>query len=394
MNRKEIEMSSHEAIDFMRMKGYFVDELILDGKFHRFGEEKERWYVGHGFNSMNGHSIVVLSFGDWKLSEKFTYKTDDRKYPLTPEDRKKINEALEAEKEAKLEEQKRVADDRNTFWQAIEVSNIFPEYLSNKGISDLHGAKSRDQKLYIPLCDVNGKIWSIQTIQGPPNFDKFFYPGGRVSGCFHLIGNLESPQNVFICEGFATGCSIREATKCSVIVAFNANNLDAVSVALKVQFPDNEYIICGDDDCWKEKNVGKEKALKAARRSNSKCVFPVFSEEHFEKKPTDFNDLHVYQGLEAVRYQLLNFPDKSKEHNTEILESSIEGESYSYKKEFIESLRSRLELFHTSADEPFVGIKENGSVKYWPIKSITVKRWLSFIPDYELVAQLFFIIAS
>ena len=74
----------------------------------------------------------------------------------------------------------------------------------------------------------------------------------------------------------------------------------------------------GDDDRWPDKNgnakvnAGRSKAREAAQRNNGcNVAFPAFKEETFErlretgeKLPTDFNDLHVLEGLEAVKQQL------------------------------------------------------------------------------------------
>lgn len=49
-------------------------------------------------------------------------------------------------------------------------------------------------------------------------------------------------------------------------------------------------------------NLGREKALAAAIKHGAKAVFPVFNS--LEGRPTDFNDLHVREGLAAVRKQV------------------------------------------------------------------------------------------
>ncbi|KAA0178838.1 hypothetical protein FX016_23180 [Cupriavidus gilardii] len=49
-------------------------------------------------------------------------------------------------------------------------------------------------------------------------------------------------------------------------------------------------------------NVGREKALAAAREHGAIAVFPVF--QSLRGSPTDFNDLHVREGLQAVRRQV------------------------------------------------------------------------------------------
>ena len=62
-------------------------------------------------------------------------------------------------------------------------------------------------------------------------------------------------------------------------------------------------MIAADDDRWKPAigNTGRTKASEAARRYGCKMALPHF--KHLETKPTDWNDLHVLEGIEAVKRQ-------------------------------------------------------------------------------------------
>ena len=57
-------------------------------------------------------------------------------------------------------------------------------------------------------------------------------------------------------EGFATAATVHEATGSAVAVAFNANNLKPVAIALRAKFPSLEMVICADDDHLTEGNPG------------------------------------------------------------------------------------------------------------------------------------------
>ncbi|MDR1494915.1 MAG: toprim domain-containing protein [Rickettsiales bacterium] len=97
------------------------------------------------------------------------------------------------------------------------------------------------------------------------NGTKRFYPGGRRKGCFHTVGSLASPPpakleagssttiygaspSLTICEGFATGASIHEATGRTVIVAGDTGNLLSVAKALRGKYPSRELIFATDND--------------------------------------------------------------------------------------------------------------------------------------------------
>jgi hypothetical protein len=71
---------------------------------------------------------------------------------------------------------------------------------------------------------IGGAITSLQFISADGG--KRLLKGGAVAGgAFEITGD----DTVVICEGFATGASIREATGYSVIVAFNSDNLVAAA---------------------------------------------------------------------------------------------------------------------------------------------------------------------
>jgi putative DNA primase/helicase len=118
---------------------------------------------------------------------------------------------------------------------------------------------------------------------------------------------------ILVCEGYATGLSIRQALERAhtVFVAFDAGNLAPVATILRQRYPSSPLIFCADDD-WKTEipkgtpfNVGVKKASAAARLvGRAWVVVPLFMSATRQDKWTDFNDLHAAHGLEAVRDQL------------------------------------------------------------------------------------------
>ncbi len=150
------------------------------------------------------------------------------------------------------------------------------------------------------MRDIDGKLWSLQSVA--PDDTKRFLPGGRKKGCFHHIGILEDGKPIVIVEGYATGASIHMATQQATVIAFDAYNLKPVVEELKKVYPNSPLIIAGDDDYWKQANVGRQKAEEAARKYACSVVFPKFKD--LNTKPTDFNDLHVLEGLEVVKTQI------------------------------------------------------------------------------------------
>jgi putative DNA primase/helicase len=103
-----------------------------------------------------------------------------------------------------------------------------------------------------------------------------FMSGGRIKGCFFGIGKPKGA--LIVCEGFATGASIHECTGHAVAVAFNAGNLEAVAVALRIKYPELKIIIAADDDHQTPGNPGLTKATAAVKAACASLAIPVFKE--------------------------------------------------------------------------------------------------------------------
>lgn len=292
-----------DIIERLAAEGYIVDSIVADGKLHRFGpKRKSCWYICHqNFTRKTGEMFHVLVYGNWETGDKKEYCTLTQS--LTAEDKsavkKQIEEAKRKNEQQRRDDQERTRVEVENKWNALLPSGG-SDYLTRKQIESF-GARFSQGELYVPLRDIEGTLWSLQKIQ--PDGGKFFHPGGRVKSCFHYIGRpIENGNTVYICEGFATGGSVHLATGCPTVVVFNASNLPVVAAELRGKYKEATFIIAGDDDRFKEKNVGREKAEEAATKVFGKAVFPQFAS--LDGNPTDWNDLHCRESLQAVQAQL------------------------------------------------------------------------------------------
>jgi len=177
--------------------------------------------------------------------------------------------------------------------------------------------------LLLAVQDINGQIWSVQTIQ--PSGAKLFAAGSKKENNFHVAGNnsqgldatISTVPAIVIAEGYATADTLSQALNCPVIAAFDSGNLPKVAKDLHDKYPHKPIVIAGDDDHHLEstlgKNPGKEKALEAAALVNGVAVFPVFAPgEQASKKLNDFNDLanKSILGIEAVKRQVGSVVEK------------------------------------------------------------------------------------
>ncbi|MBP7075349.1 MAG: DUF3987 domain-containing protein, partial [Rhabdochlamydiaceae bacterium] len=273
----------------------FNEDIIADGAIHRFPtgkkDSKDGWYVFYG---------MAGAFGDWScdLHEKWSLKEEILPSP----EKEKLH--IQIEKSKRIAEKERQTKHEKTALTALEKWNAFSEqghssYLGRKKINGF-GIRFHKDLLIIPMKDTAGKLWSLQRISGDGT--KRFLPGGRKKSCFHSMGVLEDGKTFLITEGYATGASIYMATQQATVIAFDVGNLEPVIAELKKAYPKSPFIIAGDDDRWKEMNTGRTTAEQVAQKHGCPVIFPVF--KNTDTKPTDFNDLHVLEGLSVVKEQL------------------------------------------------------------------------------------------
>lgn len=261
--------------------------FVPDGKIHRVkgASGKSAWYVSHGSWG---------AWGDWATGEKNTFTNGNK-----PDfDKRRIFRSIHKAEELKT--QLRVARECWELWENIDETFSHP-YLSKKKV-DSFGCRGEGSDLYLPMHDQNGVVWNLQKIL--ESGQKFFQKGGRKKGCFFSLDKLDKP--LFICEGYATGASIKMAADVSVVVAFDAGNLVPVVKSLRSVYKNVPFYVAADDDRWKPDvgNAGLREAEKCLPYG-CRVVTPRFNKQLYNFGPTDFNDLHVVEGIGAVQDQIM-----------------------------------------------------------------------------------------
>jgi putative DNA primase/helicase len=160
-------------------------------------------------------------------------------------------------------------------------------YLVRKRIRP-YSALQRGAFLILPI-KVSGALTSLQSIDS--SGVKRFLPGGKISGGYHLIRGDTISNEIVICEGFATGCSLFAHTGATTFCALNAGNLVAVARFVRETLPDADIVICADNDAWTPGNPGVTSANSAASIVFGRVLVPDFSCYDQSTKPTDWNDL-------------------------------------------------------------------------------------------------------
>ncbi len=301
--------------DAMAAAGLGRPEIVPDGGLHRFDLPDEArgkhtgWYVFYSDNPPAG------AFGSWKddLSETWCLKAN---YELSTVEVEAVRERFRQARAARDVERERLAKECSVIaadkWAKARDEDGSHPYLQKKQVGAF-GIKSLGKELLIPMWDASGSLRSLQRIF--PDGSRRFLPGTTKPGAF---GWIEGDKGVVcIAEGYATAASIHMATGYGVAIAFDAGNLEHTAKAVKEVFPQAKLILAADNDRWTTKqdgtpwNVGIEKAQRAAHAVGAEVSIPEFVS--LEGNPTDFNDLHVREGLDRVRRQIDKNPTRTLE---------------------------------------------------------------------------------
>lgn len=203
-------------------------------------------------------------------------------------------------------------------WTQAAPADPSHPYLKSKGINNpvlLSGIRQNEYKgslnLVVPVYH-EGRLANIQTIGADGG--KRFLNGGQVKGGYSVVGSVDDmAKGLVIAEGFATAASIHAATGRPVIVAFNAGNMVAVAEKLAQTLPQNVPVTIAADNDASQTGIQKAREAAALLGSRARAVQPEFtmtqirdyqrghSGDGTPPLPSDFNDLHLLAGLDAVR---------------------------------------------------------------------------------------------
>lgn len=238
--------------------------------------------------------------GDYRTGDymSYHYKTNKSYTPDEIKEFKRIADAKRKKNEyARAKQHKLRAQEAKDSLLFLEDCPEDHPYLLKKGVKP-HALLLSGNDIIIPMSDA-GDIVNYQTIT--MTGEKMFLPDARKSGTWFKIAGDNS--KICLCEGYATGASVFEATGYTVIVCFDAGNLIVVSKIIRELMPKGELIICADNDHAKKvqaklHNTGLLKGTEAAKAIKAKICHPPFLVS--EDELSDFNDYSQVHGLAAV----------------------------------------------------------------------------------------------
>ncbi len=321
-------------------------EPIADGRIHAVHIQGHSSGTRNGRYAIHQDGVQTLWLKDWKTGDEATIVHKDSKFNSSIDEK-----TIETQKEINRIKNVQSTYDKNRMHYAVakrlenEITNLSPApadnfYLVKKGLSPTEGIKVDEYgNLIIPFQDKDGKIKTVQKImkQEDGRYLKLFEKGGEKSGNYHLINGYKDATTVVICEGYATGATINQATGFYTIVAGDSGNIIPVLDKLidKKNFSkidEMKIIIAADNDVLVTKpvnNPGLTKAKEAAAYIAEKypdlkdkivVAAPSFTSEEIKSKATDFNDLAQNRGNDVVKKQIdlaLMKLDKNQENQKE-----------------------------------------------------------------------------
>jgi phage/plasmid primase-like uncharacterized protein len=232
-----------EFAQALKLAGLIVEgDPMMDGKIHRVPvidgkpRAKDGAYVGHLDARPSGH------IQNFRTGHKENWTTSGMQ--LTDEERAQLAAQAQLAKlrrAADLEAQYETAANKaQAKWDRLpsEPAKGDNAYLARKGVG-AHGVKFDGEKLVVPVRDVDGKLWSLQSIGAEEGGRKLFEKGGRKAGNMQVIGDIKPGESILVAEGYATGASLHQATGKTAAVAFDSGNIDSVVGALKLRYPEN-----------------------------------------------------------------------------------------------------------------------------------------------------------
>ncbi|WP_141113099.1 DUF5906 domain-containing protein [Chromobacterium haemolyticum] len=310
-----------------------ITELRADGKKHVYGPKKKAFYRLFEFVSPKTGKVWVSGAYGYK-DEHWKVEREEVADTMTLEERAAA-QAEWARQQRELEQkQARVyamaANRAKDQWSKAARTGESP-YLVRKQVAKAESARFMTQPgwenwLIIPLIRYDeGRMVGVQKIAPATpadGVDKRFNKGFEKVGSACRLGDEPMDGDlILLAEGYATAASGREGVNYEhpVYMALDSGNLPPVARILRARYPNSPMLFLADDDYLPKPNgddnfAGEKKARQAVQEvGNAAMVLPRFSVPRAPSKAdatddlkvlTDFNDLHLAEGIEVARAQI------------------------------------------------------------------------------------------
>ncbi len=298
------------------------EELRLDGEIHRYDIEGDRRGKKNGAYCIHTDGLPAGFVQDWKRDVKTIWKYDmssfsaeEREYYDSEEYRQKAEEERKRKESERKAKEIEASERARILFESLPPADSEHEYLKRKRINR-YGLRQQDDRLVVALRDINGIVRSIQWIKGDGT--KRFYPVARIEGLFWSVAldslKTETTEQIYICEGMATGAKAYELTKVPVAAAITCNNLEETAKKLRERYPKAEIIILADDDKETEEKCKNNPGVQAAKKAVERGYANLYVTPPFKSidEGTDWDDYALKYGDEKACEELRHAIEREK----------------------------------------------------------------------------------
>ena len=305
-------------------------DIQPNGRLHYFSgdnpRKKQCWARVYENTTDDGNACFHAYFGNYKYDSEYQCSAglDGLSKKELKKIQKNIDEKREQHRQERLQQIQEVKELCKHYWDSAipYQSGHYPESKCIDGAGTRIGQFQFERKqtgekfetennLLIPIYDIDGfigvqVIWQMQNKE----FKKHWPKGIKKRGSFARFGEIESAKLIYVCEGYATGASIHQCINDSAVVcAMDAGNLIPVIQVIRKLNPDCYIIVAADDDAFTTVN-GKpvNKGIEVAEKATKEFTKVIYRKPEFVQRnsETDFNDLFIQEGADAIR-NILDF---------------------------------------------------------------------------------------
>lgn len=264
------------------------------------------------------HGLRGATFGSWHDKDHWITWWADSKRTYLPTREQVYERAMQKlAMEERANHMRQMAIRRATnFWYNHPVrlvDDYAPShpYVRKKRITPYYSKAIKRERwirevLILPIRDINYELQSVQVIKA--NGFKRCWKGTTYKDNMIWLSYplpLAYKGIIYVCEGYATACTIYQASGKPTICALNAGNLLSVCFQLRRKYPNACVKIAADNDFTKQENTGLRVGREVAIRVGISLHYPIFHGLCVEGHPSDFNDLAALTDMECVKKQLL-----------------------------------------------------------------------------------------
>lgn len=309
----------HSLEKAMQDKGFYIKGNI---NYQKEGIQRFR-----DANRKKGRDLFVIlhghngaTFGDWHDEYNWvTWWLNSNTHKPTAAELTERHERQQTMQRVKQHKRNQAIYRATRFWHGTISDNAAYNhpYIRRKGITPytakvIESRRCIKDLLIVPIRNVDFELQTIQVIRAN-GFKRCWRGTTYKDNMIWLHPKLPANYKgvIWVCEGYATGCSIFKATSEPTICALSASNLVSVAILLRRAYVHACIKIAADNDFLTPTppgNVGVNNGRLASSMTGASLHYPIF--ENIEgldlnKKPSDYNDLHALTDKEEVRRQLI-----------------------------------------------------------------------------------------